>query len=93
MLSNKRKFNKKTIFRFWPFLAKKQQKLTKNEKKLAKSKLFDKISEIRYVIASQQKKIQPKKYFSILVFFGQKTTKIDKKSRKLTKSKSFDEIF
>ena len=67
MLPNKRKFNQKTILRFWPFLVyfcqKKQPKLTKNEENWQNPNRLIKFSEIWYVDTSQQKKMLKKTVF------------------------------
>ena len=70
MLSNKRKFNKKTIFYlslFWPFLAK---KTAKNEENWQNPNRWMKFSEILYVVASQQKKMLQKTVFRFRHFLA-----------------------
>ena len=54
---------------FWPFLAKKQPKNTKNEENWQNSNRLVKFSKLWYVDASQQKKMLQKNYFSISAFF------------------------
>ena len=90
MLRNKSKFSKKTVFQFWPFLAKKQPKLTKKGRKLAKFKRLDKIFWNLVCKCFPTEKSQLNNYFGIL---AKKTAKIDQKWRKLAKSNPFDEIF
>ena len=70
---------------FWPFLAKKRPKLTKNEENWQNPNRSMKFSEIRYVDASQQKKIQQKNNFYFGIFWPfclPKNAKIDKEWRK-----------
>ena len=54
---------------FYVFFGQKMPKLTKYDKNWQNPDRVIKLSEIRYVNASQQKKIQQKNYFSILPFF------------------------
>ena len=84
MPPNKRKFIKKTFFRFChflSFLAITQPKLTKNKENWQNPNRLMKFSEIWYVDASQQKNAT-KKFFldsgSFWSFFNQKTAKIYK---------------
>ena len=99
MLPNKRKFNKKTVFkfwRFWAFFGKKTAKTDQKWRKLAKSKPFGEIFWNLVWRCYPTKKCKKKLYFDFGLcwpFFNQKTSKIDQKWRKLAKSKPFDEIF
>ena len=71
-------------FLLLPFLAKKQQKLSKYEENWQNPKCLIKFSEIRYVDSFQHKKIQQENDFLILAllgfFVGQITAKIVKKN-------------
>ena len=81
--SQQKKTLQKTFFRFrhfWPFLVKKQPKLTNNEENLQNPKCLMKFSEIWYVDDSQQKNIT-KTFFDFGLFwpfFNQKTAKLTK---------------
>ena len=55
---------------FWPFLTKKQPKLTKNEEYWQNPNRLMKFSEVWYVDAFQQNKMLQKNYFFISAFFG-----------------------
>ena len=78
---------------FWPFLTKKQPKLTKNEENWQNPNRLMKFSEVWYVDDSQQKNTIKKLILDFGLFwpfFNQKTAK---KNKKLAKSKPFEEIF
>ena len=68
---------------FWPYLAKKRQKFTKNEENWQNSNRLMNFFENWFLDTSQQKKMLQKKLFfdsSLLWhFFGKKTAKIDQK--------------
>ena len=79
---SKLKFTTEPDFLFWPFLAKKQPKLTKNEENWQNPNRSVKFSEIWLVDASQQKKMLQKTIFwfwHFLAFFWPKTAKIVQK--------------
>ena len=80
---------------FWPFLTKKQPKLTKNEENWQNSNRLLNFFEIWYVDASQQNKMLQKNFFLdfglFWPFFNQKQPK--KNEKKMAKSKPFDDIF
>ena len=80
MLPNKIKFNKKTILRFWPFLA---FFLAKQKKMLQKNYFL--ILALLAKNSQKTAKLQPEN--------SQQTAKIDHKCRKMAKFKPFDEIF
>ena len=77
-----KKCYKKTIFRFWPFLTKKQPKKTKNEENLQNSNRLMKFFETWYVVVSQQNRILQKNLFWISAFFGRFLTKKQPKKNK-----------
>ena len=55
---------------FWPFLTKKQSKLSKKEENWQNSNHLMKFSEIWYVDASQQNKMLQKNFLWISVFLA-----------------------
>ena len=71
--SNKRKYYKKLFIEhiiFWPFLPKKEPKLTKNEENCKNLNWLITFSKIWYLDALPQKKMLQKNCFSISAFFG-----------------------
>ena len=83
MLPNKKNATKKLFLDFnllWPFLTKKQPKLTKNEENCQNRNRLMKFSEIWYVDASQQKKCHKKLFLD----FGLFCPFLTKKRQKLT---------
>ena len=55
---------------FWPFLTKKQAKLTKNKENWQNPNRLMKFSEILYVDASKQKKMLQKTFFGFRPFLA-----------------------
>ena len=91
---------KKLFFDFGicgPFFGQKTAKIDQKWRKLAKSKLFDKIFWNLVCKCFPTKENKTKKTFFNFWFFlallAKKTAKINQKLRKLAKSKPFDEIF
>ena len=96
MLPNKRKFNNKTFFRFWPFLSERQPKLTKNEENWQNLNWFINFSEICYLDAPKQNENAKKNYFSILAFlclFWPKNSRNWQKIKKIGKIPSVGRFF
>ena len=72
MLPNKRKFNQKTILRFWPFLAFFSQKNSQNLPKIKKIGKIQTINESFWNLVSKSfptKENSTKKLFLILAYF------------------------